>query len=59
MGAIEYRVAGTGPDHDRTFQATLTVGGITYATAEAKTKKDAERLAAWHSLSDIENRTYA
>ncbi len=59
MGAIEYRVSGTGPDHDRTFEATLSVGGIPYATAEAKTKKDAERLAAWHSLSDIENRTHA
>ncbi len=54
MGAIEYHVEGTGPDHDRTFSATLVVGGETYATAQAKTKKDAERLAAWHSLSVIE-----
>ena len=54
LGAIEYRVDGTGPDHDRTFEATLLVGGKAYATAQAKTKKDAERLAAWHSLSDIE-----
>lgn len=55
LGAIEYRIEGTGPDHDRTFSATLSVGGVDYATAEAKTKKDAERLAAWRSLSDIEN----
>ncbi|HJF13911.1 MAG TPA: ribonuclease III [Enteractinococcus helveticum] len=54
LGPIEYRIEGTGPDHDRTFRATLVVGGKTYATAQAKTKKDAERLAAWHSLSDIE-----
>lgn len=54
LGAIEYKIDGTGPDHDRTFRATLVVGGTPYATAQAKTKKDAERLAAWHSLSDIE-----
>ncbi|WP_082911879.1 ribonuclease III [Enteractinococcus helveticum] len=54
LGPIEYRIEGTGPDHDRTFSATLVVGGKSYATAQAKTKKDAERLAAWHSLSDIE-----
>ena len=54
LGPIEYRIEGTGPDHDRTFRATLVVGGKIYATAQAKTKKDAERLAAWHSLSDIE-----
>lgn len=59
LGTIEYQMAGTGPDHNRTFTATLVVGGTAYATAEAKTKKDAERLAAWRSLSDIENRKHA
>jgi len=54
LGAIEYKVDGTGPDHDRTFSATLIIGGKQFATAQAKTKKDAERLAAWQSLSDIE-----
>lgn len=54
LGAIEYRVVGTGPDHDRLFSATLVVGGKTYATAQAKTKKDAERISAWHSLKDLE-----
>ncbi|HEY4536172.1 MAG TPA: ribonuclease III [Enteractinococcus sp.] len=54
LGAIEYKIDGTGPDHDRTFRATLVVGGTPYATAQAKTKKDAERLAAWQSLGDIE-----
>lgn len=54
LGTIEYQVEGTGPDHDRTFTATLMVNGTPYATAEAKTKKDAERLAAWQSLADIE-----
>lgn len=55
LGSIEYQMQSSGPDHNRTFNATLVVGGITYATAEAKTKKDAERLAAWQSLHDIEN----
>lgn len=54
LGPIEYQVEGTGPDHDRTFSATLMVGGKAYATAQAKTKKDAERLAAWQSLTDLE-----
>src|SRR5699024_10670286 len=47
LGAIEYQMQAIGPDHDRTFTATLTVGGVEYSSAEAKTKKDAERLAAW------------
>lgn len=59
LGAIEYKMAATGPDHDRTFSATLIIGGVTYATADAKTKKDAERLAAWRSLNDIENQKHA
>ncbi len=54
LGPIEYQVEGTGPDHNRTFSATLVVAGKAYATAQAKTKKDAERLAAWQSLSDLE-----
>ncbi len=54
LGQIEYQIEGTGPDHDRTFSATLIVAGQAYATAQAKTKKDAERLAAWQSLTDLE-----
>lgn len=54
LGPIEYQVEGTGPDHDRTFSATLVVGGKAYATAQAKTKKEAERLAAWQSLTELE-----
>ena len=54
LGSIEYQIEGTGPDHDRTFSATLVVSGTAYATAQAKTKKEAERLAAWQSLADLE-----
>lgn len=59
LGPIEYQMEATGPDHDRTFTATLLVDGTSYASAEAKTKKDAERLAAWRSLADIENPKHA
>lgn len=54
LGPIVYQIDGRGPDHNRTFRATLVVGDKTFATAEAKTKKDAERLAAWQSLPDLE-----
>ncbi|HIW46464.1 MAG TPA: ribonuclease III [Candidatus Yaniella excrementigallinarum] len=59
LGTIRYDITGTGPDHDRTFSATLIVGDTKFATATAKTKKDAERLAAWQSLSAIENSKHA
>lgn len=53
-GAPVYEVVSTGPDHDRRFTATVTVGDHA-STGEGTSKKTAEMaaaLAAWHVLSD-------
>lgn len=49
-----YAVAASGPDHNRTFTATVTVGDVT-ATGTGSSKKQAEMAAAlrgWHDLGD-------
>ncbi|GAA1991156.1 ribonuclease III [Microbacterium pumilum] len=49
-----YAVTATGPDHDRTFVATVQVGVVT-TEGTGTSKKQAEMAAAlraWHELSD-------
>jgi ribonuclease-3 len=43
----EYRVINaTGPDHDKTFEVGVVIGGKVWATASGKSKKEAEQRAA-------------
>jgi len=54
LSAPAYEVVSTGPDHDRRFTATVTVGELA-TTGTGTSKKTAEMaaaLAAWHALSD-------
>jgi ribonuclease-3 len=49
-----YRVEAEGPDHDRVFTATVSVGDVS-STGVGTSKKHAEMAAAlrlWRSLSD-------
>ena len=46
LGAPEYLVTETGPDHDKSFSATALVGGAALASGEGKSKRDAEQAAA-------------
>lgn len=46
----EYRVEGSGPDHDRRFQAAVYVGGIERGRGEGRSKKEAEQDAARKAL---------
>lgn len=53
-----YAVVGErGPDHDKTFEVAVTVGGKEYARAEGKSKKEAEQRAAAQALSMLEAET--
>lgn len=45
-GKPSYQVVGTGPDHERVFTATVTVGDRQLGTGEAPSKKLAEQRAA-------------
>ncbi len=49
-----YSMASSGPDHDRVFVATVTVGDLVTAVGEGSSKKHAEMaaaLSAWTELS--------
>lgn len=46
LGDIRYVMEDSGPDHDKTFTATLTIGGVAYSSGTGKSKKEAEREAA-------------
>nr|WP_218882179.1 ribonuclease III [Nesterenkonia xinjiangensis] len=53
LGDIRYGIEGSGPDHDRSFTATLIIGGVAYASGTGKSKKDAEREAARRSVEKL------
>lgn len=46
LGAIEYVIVGSGPDHARVFEATLNIGKTPYGTGTGPSKKEAEQEAA-------------
>ena len=48
-----YRVTHTGPDHERVYRATVTVGGRECGTGEGPTRKQAEQQAARAALADL------
>jgi ribonuclease-3 len=52
-GIPRYVVAGTGPDHDRQFEAVVFVSGVPRGTGSGGTKKDAEQEAARQALSEL------
>jgi ribonuclease III len=55
LGAPEYVVAESGPDHQKSFTAIARVGGRTYGEGEGRTKKEAEQQAAeaaWTVISE-------
>jgi ribonuclease-3 len=49
----EYRVEGTGPDHDRRFTAVVSVHGTDYGSGEGHSKKEAEQEAARVALDAL------
>ena len=52
-----YVITETGPDHLKTFAATVMVSGKTFGTGEGRSKKLAEQAAAeqaWHALSEAD-----
>ena len=54
LGTINYAVEGSGPDHARTIEAVLRIGGNDYGTGSGNSKKEAEQEAAadaWRRLS--------
>lgn len=48
-----YQVEGTGPDHERTFRATVSVDGRAIGAGDGKSKKAAEQSAAKQALEAL------
>ncbi len=48
-----YAVTGTGPDHQRTFSAMITVEGEVLGVGEGNSKKAAEQVAAQRALNHL------
>jgi ribonuclease-3 len=57
LGVPEYNVEESGPDHQKSFRATVRVGGRVYGAGEGRSKKEAEQQAAeaaWTAISNGE-----
>jgi ribonuclease III len=55
LGPPSYRVDDDGPDHAKTFTASVLLAGEVHGTGTGRTKKAAEQEAAevaWHALSE-------
>jgi ribonuclease-3 len=51
----QYRVVGQeGPDHDKRFSVTISLGGREYGRAQGRSKKEAEQSAAAQALAILE-----
>ncbi|NOY54775.1 MAG: ribonuclease III [Actinobacteria bacterium] len=48
-----YRVHGDGPDHDRTFRATVEIDGVIRGEGEGHSKKEAQQAAARVALEGL------
>ncbi|MBO0771128.1 MAG: ribonuclease III [Actinobacteria bacterium] len=58
LGVPEYHVEESGPDHQKSFRASVTVGGHTYGSGSGRSKKEAEQQAAeaaWLAISSSNN----
>src|SRR5271170_1538149 len=54
LGVPEYHVEESGPDHQKSFRASVRIGGSTYGEGEGRSKKEAEQQAAeaaWNAIT--------
>ncbi|WP_300345076.1 ribonuclease III [Nesterenkonia sp.] len=53
LGEISYVISDSGPDHNKSFAATLTIGGAVYGAGSGSSKKEAEREAARAAVEEL------
>jgi ribonuclease-3 len=53
LGVPDYRVEESGPDHEKSFRATVRVAGQVYGSGEGRSKKEAEQQAAQEAYRAI------
>ncbi len=56
LGVPEYQVDESGPDHQKTFRATVLVAGEAHGLGEGRSKKEAEQQAAESAWKAIRSR---
>lgn len=56
LPAPTYDIKGSGPDHDRRFEATVLIGGISRGEGTGSSKKRAEQAAAEAACAVLANR---
>ena len=54
-GLPSYRVTGSGPDHDKRFEAEVFVAGELMGAGRGRSKKEAEQSAARQALAQLED----
>ncbi|MBB6173070.1 ribonuclease-3 [Nocardiopsis mwathae] len=59
LGVPEYHVDESGPDHQKTFRATVRVAGEDYGLGQGRSKKEAEQQAAESAWKAIRARAAA
>ncbi|GAA3745413.1 ribonuclease III [Salinactinospora qingdaonensis] len=59
LGVPEYHVDESGPDHQKTFSATVWVAGHSYGSGEGRSKKEAEQQAAESAWKAIRSQSEA
>lgn len=57
LGAPEYEVDESGPDHDKSFTAVAVLSGERFDTGEGKSKREAEQAAARFAYQVLNART--
>ncbi len=57
LGVPEYHVEESGPDHQKTFRASVGVGGVEYGRGAGRSKKEAEQQAAEAAWTAIHERS--
>jgi ribonuclease III len=59
LGVPEYHVEESGPDHQKSFRASVRIAGRTYGEGEGRSKKEAEQQAAEAAWTAISNASVA
>lgn len=56
-GEIFYElVEESGPDHEKSFVMQVVIDGVSVATGEGKSKKDAQKMAAYNAILDMKKK---
>ena len=56
LGSVTYAVAEEGPEHAKTFTASVIVDGVVEGVGVGRTKKDAEQQAASRAWTALQAR---